>query len=212
MRRNRAFTLIELLVVIAIIAILAAMLLPALNKAREKGREVACASNLRQIGTGYQLYLDTHDGFFYKGSSSDGDETWMKPLWGYKIGTNEKNGTIYVDRKLMLNPSAGSGAIGCASQAPYGISWAYALNYYFFAEVSPRMVHSRIPQASQTLWIAENGFWIVNSDGAGWSQESRHRLIHSGRSNFLYVDGHVGSRPGGEYRGYSIPFWRPKQI
>ncbi len=79
---RRGFTLIELLVVIAIIALLAAMLLPALNQARERARGIACISNLRQLGIAYSIYANDNDGVFPYVQYSPSGTLDAAPQWG----------------------------------------------------------------------------------------------------------------------------------
>ena len=87
------FTLIELLIVIAIVGIIAAILMPALGKAREGARRAQCANSLRQIGIAFYIYLDEHGEEFPKGggssSPSQANRAWEKYLYPSYIDNND---------------------------------------------------------------------------------------------------------------------------
>jgi prepilin-type N-terminal cleavage/methylation domain-containing protein/prepilin-type processing-associated H-X9-DG protein len=110
----RAFTLIELLVVIAIIAILAAMLLPALARAKEAGKRTACLNNLRQVSLAAQMYVSESQGFYPPRSDTD---RWPDKLYD----------TYGKSLKLLLCPSE--------IKIPVSVGSSYSNNV---ADASPR--------------------------------------------------------------------------
>ncbi len=218
-QQHRNFTLIELLVVVAIIAILAGMLLPALNAARQKAYDVQCRSNIKQIGVGFTMYTPDYKEYYPTNYIAQG--SYVKLLYTYVTGkkndfiktgdTNVKDNVWWCPNRLSKVTKKGDWTdnyIFSVNSIPYG----YNSNVAMWSSTNVKKA-SQVRSPSSLLLVGEslNGdvaYTSAQADTGRYllipatlngrhfgkvAQASDSRYYYNGFANAVHADGHVAS-------------------
>jgi len=217
--RRRAFTLVELLVVIGIIALLIAILMPALSRAREQTQRVSCMSNMRQLGLAMMMYVGDNKGTFPFAAVSPLPEDWI--YWHAGRNRDEAPLVKYhggrYNEKLYRCPSD---VVENRRTQTLGLDFSYTVNWNiccytgrgYPANIYPPRI-ANIPNASQKILMIDES-WETIDDGCwapeNWFQDTQNMLsirhdkqaekaknlnqqdvLRAGRGNVVFADGHA---------------------